>query len=91
MVGHMDRTDLLRDCGIILGLWSPVVSKDGRCTSDGLFKQGFKESRAVASVAQPVEEKFDLENEVGLISDKGKIPVYHTNYCTLQNPWGVTA
>ena len=71
----MDHTDLLGCYGIIIEPGSPPISKDGRGASNGLFKQGLKCSRAVTAVSKPVEEQFNLDNEVRLVGDKGIILV----------------
>ena len=91
MIRQMNCTNLPSGNGIILRLRLHPFGKDCRGPSDCFFKKGLKSSRVVAPIAEPVEEQFDLSNKVRLVSDKGIITVYHTNYSALKNPRGMAA
>ena len=69
---------------------SHAVSKDDRCTGNGFFKEGFKQNRAVAPIAQSVKKEFNLGNKVKLVCSKSKITVYHTNYSALKDAGSMT-
>ena len=56
-----------------------------------MFKDGFKTRRMVASSDQSVKEKFNLGNEIFLVSGEDKASVNHTNDSALQNARCVTA
>ena len=70
MVWHVEGT-----CGFVrcrrlrVKLFILVVSKDERGSDHGFFKDRSQSRGAVAAVAGPVEEKFDLFNNIGMASN----------------------